>query len=176
MLNEKFKKRLERRVYSRIQFQRAGRLERLLIHMTEPETHKLSDKETRLLHRLQEVYPLISDSGSRADSIDAIMKEFGCTRAHAATLYEDASELFGQMLQVDKRFDRAVLREQLYKLYEMAEAANDFAEARQCLAQIIKLEGLNEKEEGPKIKAPEIPKPVFTNDPKALLSASTEEE
>lgn len=176
MLSEKFKKRLERRVYSRIQFQRAGRLERLLIHMTEPETHKLQPKEQQLLTRLQEVYPLISDTGSRGDAIDNIIKEFHIGRSGASRLYEDCSELFGQMLQVDKRFDRSILREKLYKLYEMAEAASDFAEARQCLALIAKLDGLNEKESAPKSKAPEIPTPLFTNDPKALLSASSEEE
>lgn len=176
MQSEKFQKRLDQRVYSRIQFQRAGRLERLLIHMTEPETHKLKDKEISLLNRLKEVFEIAGDMGSRNDAVNAIMDKMGVRRPAAVNYYEDMSELFGQMLKVDKRFDRAILREKLYRLYEMAEEALDYAEARQCLAQIAKLEGLNEKEDAPKTKAPEIPKPVFTNDPNSLLLETTEEE
>lgn len=159
--------RLNTRVFTQGEFDRSGRLERLYIHMLDPQFH-LNDTEERLLSDLKRVFELISDKVSRADGIQAIMGDFGCTRAHAANLFAEASDLFGRMLQVNKKYDRAVIREKLAKLSEKAEMNEEYGEARKCLEAIVKLDNLFDQEEAPVQERQEPAQVFFTNDPKVL--------
>jgi hypothetical protein len=138
--------RLNTRVFTQGEFDRSGRLERLLIHMLDPQFH-LNPTEERQLSELTRVYELIGDKISRAESIQAIINDFQCTRAHAANLFADSSRLYGQMLRVDKKYDRAVIREKLARLAEKAETADDLAESRKCYEAIVKLDALHEHED-----------------------------
>lgn len=163
-------------LYNHEKFKRAGRIHRLHIHMTDPDRFKLENHEQRLLVRLNEAWSLIKNIGVRGDAIDTIMAHFKCTRVQAGHYYEDTTELYGSMMNGDRDYERLFLRDKFYKLYEMAEAKGDIQEARQCLAMIAKLDGLDQKPGTTAPRAPEIPQPVFTNNPNALNSVSDDQE
>ena len=169
MLPERFLKgRMQVRHYTQGDFDRAGRLDRLYIHMLHPQFH-LHAEEDKLLGKLRRVFELTGDLISRKDAVEAIVNDFDCSTQAAVGFYHEASELFGRMLQVNKKYDRAIIREKLAKLAKRAEEAEDNEEARKCYEAIIKLDGLENKDD--ETEPPSEAEPatiIFTNAKKAL--------
>jgi hypothetical protein len=174
-------KTLEKRLFTEHQFNKAGTLERLYIHLIDPGRFKLKRDEEDELIRIKASWEIVRDELSRRVAIDRIREELGLSVTAAAHLYWQATELYGRMFNAnpDPAHTKAVLREKMILLGRQAEDNEDYEEARKCYEFVAKMDGVERPSEdaaGPRFTPKETPMVVFSSNPKALELTSGEEE
>lgn len=131
--------------------------------------YRLMLREEHLLQRLTEAYEVIDKSLSRVNNVNKLADHFGVSYGKASLIYGDTMELFGEILPVNRKYDRALMRERLLLVADAAEEAGDYAEVRQCMRLIMDLDGLSAPPEKDEAKTPPpIAKVFFTNDEEVI--------
>ena len=184
-------------IYSLADFQKANRLDRIRMHMLEPERFVLSDDDGEYYRQLQHAYHMVFDELRESVAMKAIMENVpGANTWHRANkVLRDIYELFSPFLKKNKDLRRAIVLEKLYMLADVAQkravftytdykgdqqegADREWMEmAERLLTQAAKIEGLDQPEKA--AFDPEellIPEIEITSDPAAFLASQMEFE
>lgn len=176
---------LLRKIFSRNDFLKATRVERMYMHMLQP-SFKLSSDDAEHLDLLRAAYMIIVQGKSRAETARLIKGLTGAAGTSEYRIMAEAQQLFGNFEEVDKRVQRGILRDKLNRLLQIAEgdlsdlSDNEYPEypevfvarttdtepARKIIETLIKLDRLDlDDEEIPDTTIPEL---IITSNPKVL--------
>lgn len=165
------KKRSQVRIYSQNDFRAANRIERIHIHLMFPDDFHLKESEIVHLERCRGAFAVMSDHFDQATRISRIraIDPDHISIYIACKLMNDAKELFGDIIKVNKKFDRMILREKLIALAKQAEDDKDFAEARRNYMAVMKLDQLHRDDQNVVDPADlQLPDITFTSDISAI--------
>lgn len=176
---------LLRKIFSRNDFLKATRVERMYMHMLQP-SFILSQEDAEHLDLLRAAYLIIVKGKSRAETARLIKALTGAAGTSEYRIMAEAQQLFGNFEEVDKRVQRGILRDKLNRLLEIAEGdlsdlsdnedpdapevfvarTKDTEPARKIIETLIKLDRLDlDDEEIPDTTIPEL---IITSNPQAL--------
>lgn len=155
------------------------RLQRIYLYVMEPTVFGrcISKYDLEHLDRMQVALSLFQHYMSESKVEKALVKAIKSLRsvAEVRPIIRDCKELFGDMMERDKDFDRMILRERLYKIAERAKDSEDYDTERKCIDSIMKLDGLDKHESVDAVPELKLPKIVFSNNISALLESDAEE-
>jgi hypothetical protein len=153
------------------EFRKLPKLERIYQWLLHPTYFNLKDEDDKYFRRLREVYWILCDTPNRMEQmarINALIPEAN-SKYNTVHLRKDCEKLFGDIMEVHKKFDRALTRQRLELIYERAMDQGDLDTARLTIGNIMRLEGLDvhstEKVDWSQVELPPI---EFTDNPKAL--------
>lgn len=187
-------------IYSQADFGKADRLDRIRMHMIEPDRFVLNDPDETYYRQLQSAYHLVFNELRESVAMKAIIENVpGADTWHRANrILRDIYTLFSPFVQKNKDLRRAILLEKLYMMadvaqrnavykYEAEDAEGNKVEkeganlewmelAGKLYAQAAKIEGLDQPEVS-MLNPDEITIPAIevTSDPQAFLEAQGEE-
>lgn len=165
------------RVYTQADFDNATTIvERIIIHLDQPRKFPLSEFERRHFERLRLVFGIMMACNTQRERIRRIGAVVPVSDRSVVRYMAEARELFCDMVQVNRDFERHFLKEKLYGLAKKAEDNGDYEGAMKCLAQVIKIEGYDREDSGIKPDEIQLPTLIFTADPKALTENNDYEE
>lgn len=167
-------KKLEEKLFTQSDWETAAPLDRLYIHLMQPEEFPLSVAEEIRLEALRETFAVMCSKMSTWRRIKVLRKVFEVSERTIHRYMEDAKYLFGDILKTDAQIELVILKDKYYALAERAELAGDYNTARRCYdsAQaIIK----RIQENLPKDKRV-FAAVIFTDNPKALTKRSDDAE
>lgn len=165
--------RLDKRIYTEREWQAADGLDRLYIHLMEPDRWILNDQEDEMLERLREVWAIVCKKSTQRERIKLISEQILVSERTVVKYIQDATHLFGDILKVDMDLELALAHERYMKLYKKALDAKDFDTARRCQdSATVILEKIESRQpRTAKVYAAL----VFTSDPAALSARNAEE-
>ena len=147
--------------------QQLPRHERIYNYLMWPKHFNLTDADEKQLQRMQMAYNILieapTDMEARA-KIKAAILGVKLTLSEVLELIWETKALFGKISFRNSDFDRAVLRQKLIELARRAKKEGDLKQERLAYADIIRLDGLEQKEKdsgAPVI--PQLPNVRFTN-------------
>ena len=179
---------LLRKIFSRNDFLKATRVERMYMHVLQP-SFKLSLEDADHLDLLRAAYLIIVKGKSRAETARLIKSLTGAAGTSEYRIMAEAQQLFGNFEEVDKRVQRGILRDKLMRLLEIAENEieenhkqvegegnsedgvaivlnSDTDRPRKIIETLMKLDRLDlDDEEMPDTTIPEL---IITSNPKVL--------
>lgn len=168
MLNKKS------RLFSQEEFDLADRIGKIFISLVQPGKFTLSDRDETYLDRLRQVWAIMVEQNVQRDRIKLISEAVEINERSVRDLMRDAQYLFGDILQVDSEFEKAILAERLWILHDKASEAEDYETAGKMLERIIKLKGYDREDGGIKREDLNLPEITFTDNPKALTESTGE--
>lgn len=188
------KKKIE--VYSLADFNKATRLDRIRMHMIEPERFQLDYDDQDYYEGMQKAYHMVFDNMRESQAVKMIQNEITGfeTWYKAKRLLSDVQLLFGEFVEKNRDLRRAILVEKLYRMAEKAEQRAIFTDidengieteyadkewielAAKLYTDAAKIEGLDQHQV-PMVNPDEIVIPAIeiTSDPQAFLEAQLEE-
>lgn len=179
-------------IYSQADFHKADRLDRIRMHMIEPERFILGDDDDAYYRQLQQAYHLVFQELRESVAMKAIMENVpGADTWHRANrILRDIYTLFSPFVQKNKDLRRAILLEKLYMMADVAQnravftCTDDDGKEKECadrdwmemaerlLSQAARIEGLDQPEKSAfdpdELVIPEI---EITSDPAAFIEA-----
>lgn len=168
-----------RKVFTLTEFKDSHRLDRIKIHMMEPERFPLSDSDEEYHQQLLQVYQNCFEEMRQGAAVTWIQENIpGCESKYKSNrLLSDCYEVFAPFVQKNKELRRHILVEKLYWLAERAMQDDDYALAADILAKAGKFEGLDKVDEvqfDP--EAVIIPQITISADATLLLPEKTEND
>lgn len=167
-------KKSQETLYTKADWDAAAPLDRLYIHLMQPEDFPLSVSEEIRLEALRETFAVMCSKMSNWRRLKVLRKVFEVSERTILRYMEDAKYLFGDILKTDAQIELVLLKDKYYALAERAELAGDYNTARRCYdsAQaIIKRIQENLPKEKRMFAAV-----IFTDNPKALTQRSDDAE
>lgn len=165
--------RNKQRIYSLREWEAADPLDRLYIHLLEPERWNLNPKEEEMLDRLRKVWAIVCEKSTQRARIKLISEQIEVSERTVQRYINDSIRLFGDILRVDMDLELSLAYERYMKLYSKAVKAEDFDTARRCqdsaTAILDKIEARQPKQQ--KVYA----ELIFTSDPAAIKARNSEE-
>lgn len=165
--------RNKQRIYSLREWEAADPLDRLYIHLLEPERWNLNPKEEEMLDRLRKVWAIVCEKSTQRARIKLISEQIEVSERTVQRYINDSIRLFGDILRVDMDLELSLAYERYMKLYSKAVKAKDFDTARRCqdsaTAILDKIEARQPKQQ--KVYA----ELIFTSDPAAIKARNTQE-
>lgn len=163
----------DKHIYTEREWQAADGLDRLYIHLMEPDRWVLNNQEDEMLDRLRKVWAIVCAKRTQRERIKMISEQIEVSERTVVKYIQDAIHLFGDILKVDMDLELALAHERYMKLYQKALKAKDFDTARRCQdSAMVILEKIE-------ARAPRAAKVyaqlIFTSDPSALSARNAEE-
>lgn len=172
-------KRNNDKIMSLNQFKKAGRLDRLYFHMMQPDQLELNSRESEYLEKLKRVFAIMAielDTGKVVTKVQNLFPDAGTTR-HIYRLINDVKNLFGDVIERNKAFEREVLKAKFIHVAKKASKEKDLETERRCYLNIMRLMGLDEQDgNGFNPEDIELPDLHFTDNPKAIAGEFDEFE
>ncbi len=161
------------RRYSDQQFKAANRIERISLYMRDSDIYSLSDPDHEYFELMKRTFAILSsqtDQKIRVDLISHISTpELPLPRVY--NLINDTKVLFGDVVKVNKKFDRMVLREHFLQLARLAKEEEDYGEARRCFREAARIEELYDPDtEVFDPSAFELPTIIISSSPEAFYA------
>lgn len=154
----------DRRIFKPKDFREASKIDRLYMHLLQPDDFTLNGHEQKHLERLRQVFALVGQEPSDAKAVALV--EGAMPELSKSTIYRairDMKKLFGEITLRNREFDRQVLGEKLLALALKAEEKSNIKEARRCYQAYAKIWGLDRLDvENFNPQDLEIPQPIFT--------------
>lgn len=172
------KKLLNSRLYKQSDWKSASRLERIYIHLMQPEDFALSEKDEDYHEDLKVIFVIIQDelnSSAAIPKIRDVLPNIG-SDARLYRMISDCKELYGNIVDSNKKFDRYVVGQKFIEIYKKALEAKEIDVARLALYNYTKLMGLDQPDEGFDPESINLPTIVFSDDPKLLNAEDVEYE
>lgn len=185
---------LLKKIFSRNDFLKATRVERMYMHMLQP-SFELTEEDAQHLELLKATYMIVIRGKSRAETARLVKALTGAKGTSEYRLIEESQRLFGNFEQVNKTVQRGILRDKLMRLLELAEneleenakrtqgdeedgvaivIGGDTDRPRKIIETLIKLDRLDSEDiEGQDTTIPEL---IITSDPKVLHQPADEIE
>lgn len=179
--------------YTNKDFESADRLSRLRMYMIEPGRFELDEGEWGYYIRLEHAFLLIANELSRTVAIQKIKAVYPDIRhSEAVKTYEDATDLFGDLVDTNRRIRKGKLIERLAILADKAFEKAVYTYKEEVNGEVQEFEGVDEKwmemtrrllrdiaeleaydKDDPKLDPAkfQIPKIIITSDPQAFLNS-----
>lgn len=161
------------KIYTEADWKAADGVDRLYLHLLEPDRWELTYAEEDRLDCLRKVWAIMCKTSTPRARIKLIMQHIDVTERTVYVYINDATALFGDMLKVDLDTELALSYARFMKLYDKAKSGGDYETARRCqdnaLAVLDKIEARSPKD------AKKYATLTFTDNP-AALSARNEGE
>jgi hypothetical protein len=171
-------------IYSIKQFTEANRLDRIRMHMIEPERFELNNPDWEYYQALQQAFALVYNELRESVAVQAIRSNIAGydNFATAQNLLRDCLTLYGSFMVKNKDARRAMMLEKLYELAEIAQRkAVEFEDpewmelAGNLYAKAAAIEGLDKHEQSmPDPDELQIPALEITSDPTAFLESQND--
>lgn len=165
------------RIYTEKDYVAAGRTDRIIMSMMEPERFVLSEKEDAYRSKLARAYAEVFEEYRQGEAVRWIQENIeDCeTWFKANKVYADMCAVFGRFLEKNKAMQRAIIAERFYYFAKMAEADENWELAAKMLDKAAQIEGLYEIEGELNPADFLLPAPVITNDPRVLRLRDVED-
>lgn len=148
-----------------------GKLERMYFHMLWPDELQITEAEDKYLKALKIVFSICSYEMSyprQRRMIERAIVDAG-SKWRITGMINDAVQLFGDMIKINKQFSRSVMREKFLQIARKAEEDGELETARLCYVNIMRLDGLDihdaQKIDLSQLELPEV---IITSDPNVL--------
>ena len=167
------------RVFTDKMFKNASAIERMYIHMMEPERFVLNNTDHVRLEEIKDCFALVSDKISNAEQIKLILETIPSieTWESANKLLREMESLFGDVVTRNREYTRTLYINKLRELAAKAEDEGNITEARRCIQAAAKLDHMDipeqQKIDPNQFKIPEV---TFTTDVSALQAEDVETE
>ncbi len=162
-----------KRIYSERDWQAADPLDRLYIHLMEPNRWPLNAVEDERLDRLRKVWAIMCEKNTTRERIALISEQVAVTERTVYRDMDDAKSLFGDILKLDLDLELRLAYDRYMELFEKAKQDKDFDTARRCQdSALVVLAQIEAKQ--PK-KGKVYAQIIFTDDPKILTARNAEE-
>ena len=165
--------RPKQRIYTEREWKDADPLDRLYIHLMEPERWMLSEEEERRLDTLNGVWKIIVKKASPRERIKMIVGTYDCTERSAFRYIQEATKLFMETLDLDHELELRLAYHRFMLLHEKAKAGDDFDGSMRCLERAMKVRADLEDRQPRKAKV--YAGILFTSDPLALTARNSED-
>lgn len=119
-------------IYTDAQWAVADPIDRMYMHLMEPERWILTQAEDEMLEILRQVWAILCKRSTQRERIRLISEQISVSERTVARYIENAVHLFGDMLKVDMDVELALAYGRYMKLYEKAKKEKDFDAARRC--------------------------------------------
>ena len=154
------------RIYTEKEFHDAESIDRIYMHLLEPDRWDLTQTEDDRLAILRKVWTIICEKNTPKARIKLISDQISVTERTVHRYISDAQYLFGDMLKVDMELELNLAYARLMKLHDKAYKEGDYETARRCQDNaMIVLEKIEAR--APK-QAKVYAGIIWTSDPKAL--------
>lgn len=163
-----------KRIYTERDWQAADPLDRLYMHLMEPQRWVLNSNEDDRLDRLRKVWAIMCEKATTRERIALISEQVEVTERTVYRDMEDAKRLFGDILNFDIELELRLAYDRYMELYEKAKADKDYDTARRCHDSALGVLAQIEQRTPKKQKI--YPQITFTDDPKALRSRNDNSE
>lgn len=155
-------------IYTDAQWAAADAIDRMYMHLLEPERWILTQAEDEMLEQLRQVWAIICKKSTQRERIRLISEQISVSERTVTRYIENAQHLFGDMLKVDLDIELALAYDRYMKLYEKARKAKDFDAARRCQDSAVII--LEKIEARAPVKKKEYTGIIFTDDYQHLQS------
>ena len=155
-------------IYTEAQWAAADPIDRLYMHLLEPERWTLTQAEDEMLEQLRQVWAIICKKSTPRERIRLISEQIVVSEKTVTRYIQNAQHLFGDMLKVDMDIELALAYGRYMALYEKAKKAEDFDAARRCHDSAMLI--LEKIESRAPVKQKEYLGIVFTDDHSHLRS------
>ena len=165
--------RTKQRIYTEKEWKDADSLDRLYIHLMEPERWVLNAYEEDKLDILTGVWKIIVKKASPRERIRIITRTYDCTERSAFRYVQDATKLFMETLDVDHELELRLAYHRFMTLHDKAKSDGDYDSAMRSLERAMKVRlDLEERQPQKKKVYPVI---QFVSDPLALVPRNLED-
>lgn len=163
-----------RKIYTEREWGAADSLDRLYIHLMEPERWELTHEEDELLDNLRKVWAIVCEKSTQRARVRLISEQIAVSERTVQRYIQQAILLFGDILKVDTDLELALAHERYMKLYKLAMKDDDYDTAMKCqcyaLAVLEKIDARRPRE------AKKYTAITFTSDPSALRARNGDAE
>lgn len=161
------------KIFTEQDWKDADPIDRLHMHLLEPERWALTIEEDDRLEALRMVWSIMCKQATPRGRIKMISQHIHVTERTVHNYMRDAQLLFGEILQIDVVLELNLAYSRIMKLYEKASKAGDFETARRCQSDALDIMARIEAKQ-PK-EAKKYPTITFTSDPAALQARNVGE-
>lgn len=162
------------RLYTQKDWRDAVGLDRLYMHLMEPERWTLLPQEKSKLEALRSVWAIICNKSSTIERITIIRTALGVTERSAFKYVKDATTLFLETLDVDHELELRLAYSRFLRIHDAAKKEGDHDNARRALDSAMKVRAELEIRQPKKGRL--YAQIIFTDDPKALESSASSAE
>lgn len=155
-------------IYTEAQWAAADQIDRLYMHLLEPERWILTRTEDEMLEKLRQVWAIVCKKSTQRERIRLISENIAVSEKTVGRYIENATHLFGDLLKVDIDVELALAYDRYMKLYEKAKKTKDFESARRCQDSAVAI--LEKIASRAPVKKREYAGIVFTDDHTRLRS------
>ncbi len=158
--------RTKDKLYTEADWEAADPIDRLHMHLMEPERWTLTQAEDEKLETLRQVWSIVCNKTTQRARIRLISLHIDVTERTVQRYINDAQHLFGEILKVDVDIELDLAYARFMKLHDKACKDKDYETARRCQDNALNvLERIQVR--APK-KAKQYPSITFTSNPAAL--------
>lgn len=155
-------------IYTESQWAAADPIDRMYMHLMEPDRWELSHQEDDMLEKLRMVWAIICKKSTQRERIRLISEQIVVSERTVVRYIDNAIHLFGDILKVDMDIELSLAYERYMLLFKKATKAKDFDAAKRCQDSAIAiLEKIESRAPAVKKTYPAI---MFTDDVKYLRS------
>lgn len=158
----------KKRLFTEAEYAAADPVERIYMHLLQPDELQLNKYDAQRLDYLKTAFAIACEEASGFERIRKFMAASGLSERQSQQYLLDAITLFGDVLKVNKDLEKAVIREKLIKLAQLAHEKGDYETELKCWTQITKLYGLDKPDPADKPKKARFTEVIFTNNPRVL--------
>lgn len=121
-----------RKIYTEADWHAADPIDRIYMHLMEPERWELTQAEDEKLEALRMVWSIICKQSTPRARIRMISQQIDVTERTVQRYINDAQTLFGDILTVDMDLELNLAYSRLMKLHDKATKSGDYETARRC--------------------------------------------
>ena len=122
----------KRRVFTEKEYAAADPVERIYMHLLQPDELHLDKYDAQRLDYLKTAFAIACEEASGFERVRKMMAASGLTERNAYQYILDSITLFGDVLKVNKDLEKAVIRERLVKLANLAHEKGDYETELKC--------------------------------------------
>jgi hypothetical protein len=172
--------RPKQRIYTLKDWNDADPLDRLYMHLMEPDRWALNESEENKFDILSGVWKIMVKKASPRERIRLISRTYDCTDRCAFKYVQEATKLFLETLDVDHELELRLAYHRFMKIHDKARD-NDKTDdtqkaldvARRALESAMKVREQLEQRQPKALRS--YAEVMFTDDPKALRARNTED-
>lgn len=162
----------KQRIYTQADWEAADALDRLYMHLMEPERWVLNAYEEDKLDNLNQVWKIIVKKASPRERIRIITHTLNCCDRSAFRYIQDATKLFMETLDLDHDLELRLAYHRFSRLHDEARKAEDWDSARRALDSAMNIRAQIEARQPKQLRM--YASLIFTDDPKALTARNSD--
>lgn len=166
------------RIYSHKDFSKADRIDRIKMHLVEPDRFTLFEHEEDYLRKLTQAYQQCFNELRQSEAVTWIQNNIhGCETWYKANrVFDDMTLVFGHFVNKNLEYRRQIVVERLYFYAAKLEEAENWEAAAKVSEKAAKLEGLDKILPDFDPDAFEFPEIEVNSNPETLRLMQADEE